>query len=169
MGFDLYGQQPKNENGKYFRNNVWWYRPLWQFIKDNCEDILNKKDIENGDNNSGHLISKSKANEIAERLETKLDLARELRIEMEKDQKPKRKFNDLINKAAYLFYEEIVDKQNGKVTCPGDLKTMDPESYKIWSTLMFDLEYRETSYPFHEDNVKEFIQFCKDSGGYTIC
>ena len=48
------------------------------------------------------------------------------------------------------------------------MKTVDPESYKIWSILMFDLQYNETSYPFEEANVKEFAKYCRESGGFQI-
>ena len=28
MGMDVYGKQPTADEGKYFRNNAWWWRPL---------------------------------------------------------------------------------------------------------------------------------------------
>lgn len=28
MGMDVFGKNPKNETGKYFRNNIWYWRPL---------------------------------------------------------------------------------------------------------------------------------------------
>ena len=28
MGMDVIGRAPKNKTGEYFRNNVWWWRPL---------------------------------------------------------------------------------------------------------------------------------------------
>ena len=34
--------------GVYFRNNVWYWRPLWAFICDTCSNILTNKDMENG-------------------------------------------------------------------------------------------------------------------------
>ena len=54
--------------GVYFRNNVWWWRPLWNFVSSVCESILTEKDIESGSYNDGHGISKTKANRIASRL-----------------------------------------------------------------------------------------------------
>ena len=32
MGMDVFGLAPKEEKGEYFRNNVWWWRPLWDFV-----------------------------------------------------------------------------------------------------------------------------------------
>ena len=34
MGMDVYGIAPTSERGEYFRNNVWWWRPLWDYC---CE------------------------------------------------------------------------------------------------------------------------------------
>jgi hypothetical protein len=34
MGMDVYGKAPRSEQGKYFRNNVWWWRPLADYC---CE------------------------------------------------------------------------------------------------------------------------------------
>ena len=54
--------------GVYFRNNVWWWRPLWDFVCNNCQDILSKEDMENGSFNNGYEINESKSNKIAKRL-----------------------------------------------------------------------------------------------------
>ena len=59
--------------GTYFRNNVWWWRPLWQFVTGVCEGILTEKDIERGSFNDGHKISKTKANRIATKLYAMID------------------------------------------------------------------------------------------------
>ena len=48
MGFDVYGMDPQTEKGHYFRNNVWFWRPLWQLICEECDDILTKKQMERG-------------------------------------------------------------------------------------------------------------------------
>jgi len=31
MGMDVYGLKPKSQVGEYFRNNVWWWHPLWDY------------------------------------------------------------------------------------------------------------------------------------------
>ena len=59
--------QDANE-GAYFRNNVWFWRPLWNFVTGCCDDILTEKDVEQGYFNDGHKISKTKAKRIASRL-----------------------------------------------------------------------------------------------------
>ena len=55
-------------NGAYFRNNVWFWRPLWNFVTGCCADILTENDISSGYMNDGHRISKTKSKRIARRL-----------------------------------------------------------------------------------------------------
>ena len=54
--------------GVYFRNNCWWWRPLWDFVCNTCEDFLTPNDMERGSYNDGHLITKVKSKRIAVRL-----------------------------------------------------------------------------------------------------
>ena len=73
MGFDLVGIKAKSEKGKYFRNNVWYWRPLWTYICDECDDILTVKEAEAGTYNDGVKITKAKAEKIAKRLQKRID------------------------------------------------------------------------------------------------
>ena len=68
-----YFEWQDNTPGVYFRNNVWFWRPLWMFVSGVCDDILTEKDIERGTFNDGHKISKTKAERIAKKLYSMLD------------------------------------------------------------------------------------------------
>tara|TARA_Y100001938_G_C7990502_1_gene379231 strand:- start:127 stop:630 length:504 start_codon:yes stop_codon:yes gene_type:complete len=57
-----------SNEGAYFRNSAWGWRPLWHFVSQACEDILTEKDIERGNYNDGYRISKTKSKRIAKRL-----------------------------------------------------------------------------------------------------
>ena len=57
----------ESRSGVYFRNNVWYWRPLWELLSDE-DDILSEKDIEGGNYNNGHFISKAKCIKLAKRL-----------------------------------------------------------------------------------------------------
>ena len=63
----------KENPGVYFRNNVWWWRRLWQFTCMECDDFLDSEDIKAGDSNSGHIITEEKASAIAKRLQERID------------------------------------------------------------------------------------------------
>ena len=54
----------ENNPGIYFRNNVWWWRPLWSYVCEQFPDILNERDEEGGSYNYGHAISETKAMKI---------------------------------------------------------------------------------------------------------
>lgn len=99
MGFDLYGVGPKaksdypefpesaskkswdkysklrgkfeEENpGYYFRNNIWYWSPLWHFVCDYvAPKILSAADKEAGEFNDGYVISAIKANYIADKID----------------------------------------------------------------------------------------------------
>ena len=66
--FELKDQYQMANPGDYFRNNVWWWRPLWSFVVVSCGNILTEKDIEHGSFNDGHKISKTKAIRIGKKL-----------------------------------------------------------------------------------------------------
>jgi hypothetical protein len=51
MGMDVFGLKPKTEKGEYFRNNVWWWHPLWTYCCYTCPELANK--VESGHDNSG--------------------------------------------------------------------------------------------------------------------
>ena len=59
----------RDENeGAYFRSNVWWWRPLWNFVCMVCNNVLTDDDFDKGQSNDGYVISKTKAKRIASRL-----------------------------------------------------------------------------------------------------
>ena len=66
--FELKQQFEENNPGDYFRNNVWYWRPLWSFVSHHCMNILTEKDISGGTYNDGHKISKTKSLKIAKKL-----------------------------------------------------------------------------------------------------
>lgn len=55
--------------GYYFRNNVWWWRPLWSYVCDYiAPDILSDEDKKGGEYNDCHHITAIKANYIADKI-----------------------------------------------------------------------------------------------------
>ena len=102
MGMDVYGERPRTNKGEYFRNNVWWWRPLWNYVSVECSDIITKKDIERGHFNDNYLITDSKAKKIAERLLQLHNDGRPQAIQdkYKEDSKPQSKFNEMCSESA---------------------------------------------------------------------
>ncbi len=147
MGFDLYA-----EKGGYFRNSIWSWRPLWEYIVSTCREILADEDIEQGTWNNGHPISGDKALDMAERLHQLL-----LKGDVAKYAKAyKRHLESLPLEECHVCSgigtrndQYVQGKCNG---CSGNGRVK-----------QFD-----THYPFSEENIREFATFCRDSGGFSI-
>ena len=45
--FELKDNYEEENPGSYFRNNVWFWRPLWSFVCVSCDDFLKEKDMSN--------------------------------------------------------------------------------------------------------------------------
>lgn len=155
----------ENENpGVYFRNNVWWWRPLWNFVCGTCQNILTEKDMSKGTYNDGHKISKTKSKKIAARLRK---LIKDLDVKIyaahfEEERQRAVEHNKEVQDKIDALKEEV--KQLGGDMAPKDY----PERYKTrWDELQ-DCKKWEGNYPFDEENVKEFAEFCEQSGGFEI-
>ena len=185
MGFDLSGMNPnltrpepelppfpertdkdwekyrdwQEENcGTYFRNNVWWWRPLWMFVSNSCEDILTEKDIERGSWNDGHKISKTKAGKIAKKLHSMIE-----------DGSVK-EYEDRYNKDLASLEQidcDLCDATGKRKKPPERGAGTHMECNSCNGTGKVD-DWAK-SYPFSEDNVREFANFCANSGGFRIC
>jgi hypothetical protein len=134
MGFDLMGLRATSKKGEYFRNNVWYWRPLWEYVCEECKDILTYKDMEKGGWNNGEEITGDQALRIADRLDEAIKTGRT---------------------QAWGNVWELNQKQ----------AKLDNEGKKMGDK---EYDWRE-AYPFEVDNVKEFAEFCRESGGFSIC
>jgi hypothetical protein len=152
--------------GSYFRNNVWWWRPLWEYVCFSCNDILTGKDMEQGQYNSGHRISATKAKRISKRLSKLLANGtidthdREMRLSYEKsnvqNKEVEKERNDLKVK---------VEKEVGPNIVPANY----PEPYREeWDKIQSKEDWNG-HYPFSKENIICFAQFCEGSGGFEIC
>jgi len=66
MGMDVFGKQPKNKKGEYFRNNVWWWRPLWEFCEFVAPELTDK--VEYGYSNDGDGLDADDARKLGNAL-----------------------------------------------------------------------------------------------------
>ena len=184
MGFDLSGMNPnitrpepelppfkertdkdweaysdwQNDNcGVYFRNSVWEWRPLWNFVTATCDDILTEKDIRLGGYNDMHKISKTKAGRIAKKLHSMIEDGRV------------KEYEDGYKKQLASLEQidcDICDA-TGKRQEPPNTGAGDRECNGCNGTGKRD--DWDKSYPFSEENVRRFANFCLNSGGFEIC
>ena len=152
--------------GIYFRNNVWWWRPLANFIIEKC-DWLTEEQKERLHDNSGFEFSEHEAVTIADTLQKKVDDG--TAAEREEVNRREMKVAEEWNKGIHAQQEEL-EKEVKKETGDAKLVPYDyPEHFKKkWDDLQKQID-RNDSYPFREANVKEFICFLRECGGFQIC
>ena len=108
----------KENKGIYFRNNCWWWRPLWDFCYNVAPELISSELWGDGHHNDGAGLNDEDA-----------ELLGELLLKAIKEGKAK------------------------------EFKKHHEEHQK-------DEEFK---YTFDADNVKDFAEFCIESGGFEIC
>lgn len=171
MGMDVYGKAPTSETGKYFRRNVWGWRPLWNYCEDNHHDIVAGVD---GHSNSGDGLDADGAIALGKALLADVDSgaaqayvdARNATIA----QLPRAECT-LCNGTGIRGDE--VGMQHGM-----PIRTLDVTQQVVLGRIhgwcngcdgMGDKENWEASYFLDLDDVAEFAEFLLDSGGFEIC
>ena len=164
--WEIKDQYQKDNPGEYFRNNVWFWRPLWVFVCNNCSDILNEDDMMGGESNSGYEISEHKAELIGRRLSALLadGTVDEVDRISALDRAKAKAHNDEINEQQDEIRDKV-HKEHGKDVAPANY----PEPYYTeWHNLQKQEQW-SAHYPFDKENIEDFAKFCLESGGFEIC
>jgi len=141
MGYDLFGVEPKNEKGEYFRNNIWWWPRLWDFCCYITPEI-SEEERNLGHHNDGLVIREGKHKALIEGL-------RQALVDREK-------FNDWIRNSK----EGYTNIGHWSDNIFGILAGLD-DSAKIRPT--------RPQYHFEWENVEEFLDFLTNNNGFQIC
>ena len=151
MGMDVYGVAPKSEVGEYFRNNVWSWRPLWDFVGESCDLTLEMK--RSGHFNDGLQIDELTARRIAKTLFSLLQDGTVATYQRKRDALLEALPDEVCrhcNGTGVRDESSVQGKCNG---CNGTGK----------------VRPFETLYSFSEENVQKFAEFADHSGGFEIC
>ena len=199
MGFDLYGLKPKIKKGSvkppaidwnkctegerdkyfkisnkweadnvgiYFRNNVWWWRPLADLVIKLCK-LLDEKQKEHLHDNGGYEYNEATANYIADTLEAfvKSPVAKRTEIAHKKQMKKADAYNKKVQIKLDALRVDAIAKTGNKNIAPRDYpKDLNDK----WESIYRERDYT-ANYPFALKNVKEFIKFLRECGGFTVC
>jgi len=156
MGMDVYGKNPTSEKGEYFRNNVWWWRPLWNYC---ClvDPELDQK-VPYGHSNDGDGLDSEGAKELGIKLQAEIITGRALTY-VEQYEKARQAIPKEDCKYCDENAERTWQQENGEPytkicnACSGTKKV------DSW----------EVHYPMNLENIKEFSEFLLESGGFQIC
>ena len=197
MGFDIYGIEPKlksqepraidwdtatdkekdafckattkfeKENkGVYFRNNVWWWRPLAYLVSSECKFLT--EDQERALHyNDGFTYGKETALKIARTLEKlcsngKIDSIEEEHNQMQKEAE---KNNKEVQKELDKLKANVEELRPTENLAPVDY----PFPYNKHYDEICKKKDRAEGYPFCKQNVKDFVVFLKECGGFRVC
>lgn len=153
MGFDVYGQNPKNDKGKYFRANIWWWPPLWDYCEEVAPEIA--KNVEYPLSNDGSGLDA----QDAEALANALDMSLLTDTAIKKEAAYHARLDSFPMKECPMKSEEKDGAKHSPscLFCDGEGEVHD-----------VPMEASFTMKPFAVDLVKEFMTFCRNSGGFEI-
>lgn len=171
MGMDVYGKAPRSSAGEYFRNNVWWWHPLWDFC---CSvDCSLEERVPDGHINAGDGLDDEGAKALAMALMESLEdgyarawhqarnehIAELPRRECQwcessgiRRDEVGRKLG-MPERALEQAQSIILNRTHGWCNGCDGLGSQDP-----WLA----------SYSFSLENVREFALFLQDCGGFEI-
>lgn len=170
---DVMGNNPISEKGEYFRNNVWWWRPLWNYCLD-LDPTLEER-VPNGHYNDGDGLKT--------------------------DEECKALANLLLDSISNGFADRYINERNEMISlldwdeckwCEGTgIRTdevgvesgMPSKALAEDKAIMYGrthgwcngcsgygkTEPWESHYPLNKENMVEFAEFLADCGGFSIC
>lgn len=160
MGMDVFGKSARSEQGKYFRNNVWWWRPLADYCNEVAPQITGA--CKYWQSNDGDGLDDTGAIALANALQEEVNSNRALRRERLYKSQQEQTPNEPCRTCAGTGIRPPVpqigagDPKTGGFECNGCNGT----GHRRPSS---------TDYPFSVENVIEFIAFLRDCGGFEIC
>lgn len=164
MGMDVYGKNATAEVGGYFRNNVWWWHPLAEFLTTTYPDLT--AGCVHWQSNDGDGLDAAASVALADALD-----------------------RDLANGRVTAYADQYAAEQNALPDSECDLctgtglrtdaigreygydKPRDPDTGTGGCNACAGTGRREhfgKSYPFDVENVREFAAFLRHCGGFEI-
>lgn len=150
MGMDVYGKAPANKTGEYFRNNCWWWRPLWQYCEWEARDLAAK--VKNAQSNDGDGLG----------AEDSLALAKALRSALA-DGRTAKYVETYRQAMESLPMEKCVHCHGNGIRNDRYVKGPCNACYGAGKVKHFG-----THYPFSAENVEQFADFLESCGGFEI-
>ena len=132
----------------------------------NYTKVIPEHEQESWQYNDCTEVSKQNAEMIAQQLDhlIKVGHTKQFEKDYEKTRKKIEKHNEKVEKELKTFSQSVKKKMRNDNLAPKDFPE---EDHKKWQEI-YNKRNSSGSYPFSEENVKEFSEFCKNCGGFTI-
>lgn len=197
MGMDVVGTNPKNHRGEYFRNNWWYWRPLWEFCEFVAPELTGK--VEHAGSNDGDGLDGDDAKALGQALRTAVKNGMATKYKAERDAwleslpiRPcihcqatgKRTWyyspdgKETMSSIRYNLMEAMLNEADNEGRGNGDLPEYEfVEMPEGWTAKEVEcngchgtggLQHWAKDYPFDEKNVREFATFLVNCGGFQL-
>jgi hypothetical protein len=170
MGMDVIGVAPATETGTHFRNNVWYWRPLWQYCEQIAPELVAGV---SGQSNDGDGLDADGATQLAALLRAEIDSGRCTEFVSEFNRwkagmsrtdcewcdgtgvrsDPIGVANGMPDKVLDDATAILIGRSTG--WCNGCNGEGQKDDWRL-------------AYQFSVENVTEFVTFCENSGGFKI-
>jgi len=153
MGMDVGGKAPRSTTGEYFRNNVWWWRPLADYCLQVAPEICEPDGEEvYWHTNDGDGLDDAHAVALSARLQDEIDSGRTAA------------FADSRMAELNAMPDETCD------LCHGTGRRDDTIMQGVCNVCEGAGYVRPfaTWYAFNVENVQEWVNFLRDCGGFEI-
>ena len=152
----------RDENpGIYFRNNVWWWRPLWAYVCSVCYDVMTEDNLTAGDFNDGKIIPEETVQRMVEKLIVEIALENHIKYEKKHTKDLKELPLKVCKYCKGTGVRKWEDEEQNCNVCNTEhtkAKGIPAGKEQDWAC----------SYPFSARNVEQFTEFLEQSGGIQI-
>ena len=172
MGMDVYGKNPTNEVGQYFRRNVWGWRPLWQYVDDTHPEIAEKVKYPQSNDGDGlnYIQSKKLASLLKEDLAngTALNYIEERNKYLAQLERPQ---CDLCSGTGIRTDKIGVDNGMPERELSPEMAILTGRTHGYCNGCSGEgkQDAWETNYYLDLDDISEFADFLESCGGFEIC
>lgn len=146
MGMDVFGKKPRTEVGEYFRNNVWYWHPLWDYCCAISPELTEK--VLDGHSNSGDGLNSHDSRELSKLLKESIENGTANKYISEFNSK---KDSAELEDCYCVQHQNSVYKDCKNCNGTGKMK-----SFSTW-------------YSIDSDNISNFADFLEYCGGFSIC
>lgn len=159
MGMDVHGKRPTTEAGKYFGNNIWWWRPLASYVCEVAPDIAKKCSY--WQSNDGDGLGEGDSAKLADRLQQEIDSGRTARYAQVRQSEIERMANERCPLCEGTGTRKPVPHRGAGNPKAGGIRC---------NQCGGDGHVRPEieNYPFNVENVQEFVTFLRGCGGFEI-
>ena len=185
MGMDVIGVNPTSKKGEYFRNNVWWWHPLWEYCSVVAPDICKK--VIHAHSNDGDGLDEDDSKALAKLLIASLKNGDADDYISQREQYLAGLPTDTCKWCRGTGMRQWYEKKDGEGCRAVWTSKEQEDGTHIYTceTMNEDEEVSEKqcnvcrgtgiekhfalSYQLNTENIKNFASFLKGCGGFSIC